>query len=193
MTTYLIQRGLQAVESACLSLCLVCVVSGLVHLVLEHTADAMLAYAPTTIHAAPTPAGYVAPLMAHATFLALTVRDATQILFATTHDLLLHLYRSTLLGAARELYLHGPTFLHHYGFWQGRPVDEICGDLTGVDAAHWRAHPADCERRVDRQVNAYVICVAFVLAVACSYRYVNYLFDRYIAQPRIGAPAKSVS
>lgn len=42
------------------------------------------------------------------------------------------------------LYQHGPR-IGSYGFWQNMPLPDICAELTGVSAAHWREHQNVCK------------------------------------------------
>ena len=77
---------------------------------------------------------------------------------------------SWLLAPLRLLYLRGPAW-SGWGFWEGRPPDDICADLTHVDARHWRddlGGPAACAALVDRKFSAFVIGIAAIAAVATT-------------------------
>src|SRR5258707_99290 len=81
------------------------------------------------------------------------------------------LYVCKLVLLMKEVYANGPEILHYYGFWNGRPREEICASLTHVDAQHWVANPDKCEQRIQKQVNGLLICVLCVLAVVLGYKY----------------------
>ena len=77
---------------------------------------------------------------------------------------------SWLLAPLRLLYLRGPAW-SGWGFWEGRPPDDICAELTHVDARHWRddlSGPAACDDLVDRKFQAFAIGIAAVMAMTMT-------------------------
>ena len=77
------------------------------------------------------------------------------------------------------LYLQGPS-LFGYGFWEGKPFNEICAHLTGINASYWSEsrNDGECIALIERKFNAFLVfgyfCmyIAFILAllVACVRR-----------------------
>ena len=76
-----------------------------------------------------------------------------------------------LLVPLRILYFNGPAW-SGWGFWEGRPPDDICAELTHVDARHWRDdHPAGpdaCADLLDRKFSAFAIGVAAAVMAATA-------------------------
>ena len=56
-----------------------------------------------------------------------------------------------------QLYLFGPTYL---GFWGGRQPDEICSQLTGINADHWNRDDRnleDCLVHIEKHFNSWLV------------------------------------
>lgn len=70
----------------------------------------------------------------------------------------------------RKLYMLGPAWAG-WGFWEGRALDDICAELTHVDASHWRDEGGgseQCEALIERKVIAFSIGVAAVFVMAAT-------------------------
>lgn len=82
------------------------------------------------------------------------------------------LINAILVRPLAQLYLFGPTYL---GFWGGRRPDEICSQLTGIDANHWNRDGRnldDCLLHIENHFNswlvlAYTALYFTILATAC--------------------------
>jgi hypothetical protein len=56
-----------------------------------------------------------------------------------------------------HLYLFGPTYL---GFWGGRRPEDICSQLTGVDAGHWNHNDGNleaCLQHIEKHFNSWLV------------------------------------
>ena len=63
-----------------------------------------------------------------------------------------------------DLYFHG------LGFWRGQTPADICAQLTGIEAAHWRAHPLQCDARLQAQFQGFVVGFGTPLLLYLLYR-----------------------
>jgi hypothetical protein len=54
------------------------------------------------------------------------------------------------------LYLHGPR-VGPYGFWQNMPPADVCAEMTGVGAAHWREHPLVCIKVIRDRAQSWTL------------------------------------
>ena len=72
------------------------------------------------------------------------------------------------------MYFGGPAW-NGWGFWEGRPPDDVCAELTHVDGAHWRHDGSEaCAELLERKFAAFVIGLLAASAVvftaqACSH------------------------
>jgi hypothetical protein len=59
-----------------------------------------------------------------------------------------------VVGPVKHLFLHGPHFV---GCWRGLPAADVCSGLTGVHAAFWHDHGAQCEDVIDRHAWSFAV------------------------------------
>ena len=57
-----------------------------------------------------------------------------------------------------QLYIHGPAF-HNFGFWEGRPKEEICSSMTGVPTSHWSINQMLCEELILNRFESWIVLV----------------------------------
>lgn len=69
----------------------------------------------------------------------------------------------------RTLYLKGPQ-IGPYGFWQGKPLADICATLTPTSALFWLTNMAECERIVEERMDSMIIVVSVSLQFFILYR-----------------------
>ena len=62
------------------------------------------------------------------------------------------------------------VYFHGLGMWRGQEPPAICAQLTGVPEAHWRAHPRECQERLQVQFKGFVVGVGTPLLVFLLYR-----------------------
>lgn len=85
---------------------------------------------------------------------------AKLMLFDFTSKVVAYLLYSPLL----HVYLYGPRF-GSYGFWEGMQMADICLEITGVSAEHWKLHPHLCEHMVHKKFESYLVVVHILLYV----------------------------
>lgn len=59
-------------------------------------------------------------------------------------------------GPFEYLYIHGPR-VGSYGFWQNMPAADVCAEMTGVGAAHWREHIAVCTETIRDRARSWTL------------------------------------
>lgn len=79
------------------------------------------------------------------------------------------IYFHTFEYPLRQLYRNGPE-LKGWGFWGGKKVYDICGELSGVTAQFWQDNPEACEELVVRHTNSFVTGATFLayVLIICS-------------------------
>jgi hypothetical protein len=81
------------------------------------------------------------------------------------------LVRWTLLFPLHVLYRHGPALLG-VGFWEGRPTEDVCAAITGVDSRFWAMHRDACVQLIDRKFQSFALTLTVLLYfafVACIF------------------------
>lgn len=63
------------------------------------------------------------------------------------------LWRLVVVAPLRYLYDFGPAF-GGWGFWEGRPPEDACAEITGVSASFWAQQQAPCFELLDRKFHA---------------------------------------
>ena len=101
------------------------------------------------------------------------VVSASQGLTDTFQNATLGLLNMFVVRPLARLYLDGPSVL---GMWAGRPLPDICAQLTNTDAAFWHSSDRnilECEAHVERHFNSYMVLVStagyFCVTFGCVY------------------------
>jgi hypothetical protein len=110
---------------------------------------------------------------------------------ASSHTTLLsipHLSRWATLGMTRALdaYLHIYSFVawaplmvvYRSIYWNDASHAEICSSLTGVEATHWNSFPDQCQRRIFKHLDRFLVgahlCILLPLFVYWLYHTLFY-------------------
>jgi hypothetical protein len=98
---------------------------------------------------------------------------------------------ATLVAQPLEiLYRRGPS-IAGYGWWEGASDEDICSQLTGVNAEFWRTGPASsamCHELIGRKCDAFIIGTLGVVAVGTLGLLVAASFCRCVlVDPLVGA------
>ena len=80
---------------------------------------------------------------------------------------------------ARELYLRGPALL---GAWEGRPIHDVCAQMTQTSAAFWAAEAAACIDMIDRKVTAQAIGIALIALCVFAYQMTAFCGQYWVAR-----------
>ena len=94
-------------------------------------------------------------------------------------NLFFSIYDVIVIGPFRRLYFQGPE-ISGFGFWQGRPSNEICSMITGVSGDLWIKNMYECEDLLDRKFVSFVILVEIVLYVYVVYKIFQLLTIRFL-------------
>lgn len=70
--------------------------------------------------------------------------------------------------------LHGPKLLRCF---QGRPLEDVCGQLAGNDATFWIQNMDECNRLFSRYVDGYVVLFETII-----YLYLVYMSTRLVLE-----------
>lgn len=93
----------------------------------------------------------------------------------------LWLLRATLGWFLRRplyhLYMNGPEFMHCLA---GRPLPEVCADMTHVPVGHWEVNLLECAAMVDKRFEAFFVAVTTVLYLACLLKLLLGVFGRLV-------------
>lgn len=73
-----------------------------------------------------------------------------------------------MFNPLRFLYFRGPVW-GGYGFWEGKPPEDICAEITSVGAHHWRTWSDECRDLLERKLMAFEIGIASVLCTFIIY------------------------
>lgn len=70
----------------------------------------------------------------------------------------------------RTLYFKGPSW-GHWGFWEGRGPDDVCAELTRVEATHWNTELGQmaCQDLLERKFSAFAIGTISMCLVALTF------------------------
>jgi len=68
------------------------------------------------------------------------------------------LFRVFIEDPLFELYINGPAF-HGVGFWQGKPNEDICAELTSVSSSHWIKDSQECNDIIQRRFFSTVVVI----------------------------------
>lgn len=79
------------------------------------------------------------------------------------------LYYLVFLMPLEKLYLYGPTF-RGWGFWGGRKWDDICSELTQVDAEFWHNNKKECANLIERHFFQFVVFIQVVVYFYILYK-----------------------
>lgn len=85
----------------------------------------------------------------------------------TSNSIIYSIWMNLIFYPVKLLYLNGPSF-GNYGFWSGKNLSDVCGELTLVKSSFWEANDAnrnECIDLIERKVNG--ICVGVVFALTC--------------------------
>lgn len=77
------------------------------------------------------------------------------------------IWMNLIFYPVKLLYLKGPCF-GNYGFWSGKNLSDVCGELTLVKSSFWEANEAnknECVDLIERKVNG--ICVGAIFLITC--------------------------
>ncbi len=83
-----------------------------------------------------------------------------------------------------NLYFFGPR-IGSYGFWQGRELHDICAEMTGIPADHWRANRSTCESLIANRFEAYVVVItvlAYFILLRCLYSFTVFIIKFFFCR-----------
>ena len=84
------------------------------------------------------------------------------------------------------VYLHGPSWM---GGWKSRPEEDICAQLTSVEADFWYKHPLQCTDLIFRDFHAIYAVVQLVLYLWLLFQLMQTCMLRYlIFRPLYNSP-----
>lgn len=90
---------------------------------------------------------------------AAVVRLALELAYGVYFDLfVLPLFR---------FYLSAPRFTSWLGGYAGKPLEDVCSELTPSSARYWATHMDECEALVWRRFEAWLAALEFALWMAC--------------------------
>jgi hypothetical protein len=75
-----------------------------------------------------------------------------------------------------NVYMHGPNWIG----WKSRPEEDICAQLTNVEASFWRANRVECSDLIMRDFQSIYSVVLFVLYAWLLIQFLQGLFFRYM-------------
>ena len=76
--------------------------------------------------------------------------------------LLYKLYLFILGNPVRYIVLNGPRIrlgLLDVGFYDGKPIEFVCADITGVSHLHWNFDHTECETLLQNRIDSWLILV----------------------------------
>lgn len=75
------------------------------------------------------------------------------------------------------VYLHGPSWM---GGWKSRPEEDICAQLTSVEADFWYKNPSQCTDLIFRDFHAIYAVVQLVLYLWLLFQLMQTCMFRYL-------------
>lgn len=110
------------------------------------------------------------------------------IIFGFAYNILNDIRKFFFVALFRILYLTGPSF-GGYGWWEGKSEPDICSALTNVDSQHWIENPEKCSKKIDNNVQGWVILVEIIFYSILAYNYFVNLLKRITkTKNRIATP-----
>ena len=73
--------------------------------------------------------------------------------------LLILIYDTLFINPLYTLYMHGPTIMDRWGFWNGRTPPEICTILTKRPEAFWVQNHLECKQMIDQEFYTFLVCI----------------------------------
>jgi hypothetical protein len=74
------------------------------------------------------------------------------------------IYGKVVLTPLARLYIWGPSW-GTLGFWGGKPMHDICAQLTSLSSDFWLKHPEQCVEVVSKTFYSLIILVETVVYV----------------------------
>ena len=78
----------------------------------------------------------------------------------------------------RMLYFDGPE-LGGYGFWGGRPPEDVCAEMSGLSSRAALLNPDGCTELLERRFAAFLLCARLILLLYAVYKTWNVLTVYY--------------
>ena len=95
-------------------------------------------------------------------------------------SILTHCYKVIIIDPLKYLYLQGPR-MFNIGFWEGKPIHEICGEMSSESELFWLMHINECAQMIDDKFFSYVtmmeIGVYFYLMIIVLHNVTTLCFD----------------
>jgi len=85
-----------------------------------------------------------------------------------------NLYNTAILSSLARLYVYGPR-IGGVGFWQGRPPESICAQLTVSNEDFWLRNMDECQRIISHQFGSWVVLLEFLLYFVILWKLVRWI------------------
>jgi hypothetical protein len=108
------------------------------------------------------------------------LNSISRVVYQLSHSIMSRLHDVTFVAVVRHLYFNGP-FLKGYGFWQGKPIEDICGIMDPKpNFNHWskNGNIDDCRQMVETDIQGYVLILQLIMLSFLSLKYINLLWSR---------------
>lgn len=94
------------------------------------------------------------------------------------------LFDMLLLDRLFHLYLNGPRF-SGWGFWGGLAQEDICCEISHVEARFWAAHPTECEYLIMRRFDSFYLLWELGMYLLILYKTASILLGAALAGLRL--------
>lgn len=88
----------------------------------------------------------------------------------TIHNYFLFFSESFVGRWVKKIYLLFLAYplhqLYRRGIWNGKPLEDICAQLTNYEADFWAAHPIACTEIVERNFDSWLAYAEFIIYIS---------------------------
>lgn len=78
-------------------------------------------------------------------------------------------YEVLVVRILARLYLLGPN-VAGYGFWEGRPPEDICSSMSGNSPDFWRRNMEECQDMIGRRFHSWMVFVEVIIYILILYK-----------------------
>lgn len=92
------------------------------------------------------------------------------------------IYSFLIYEPLKDLYLRGPCFngiFGIFGFWSGKNQEDICAELTNVNASFWQVQAEACGELIAKRVDAFILGIFWMLFIFLIVKISNMIWYKY--------------